>query len=157
MKNQLYILFIIIFVYDNLLARKKPQISITKPQVFNTDKSKNQNSDFGIIKGTVYYPDTLNPKDFRVIAENVETKDTVSSTQIESRKKNTYSLKLKIGKYYIYAFTNLMPNTRAYFTEWVVCKQEPWCHSHEKVIVNVNAGKTIDKVNPVDWINLLID
>jgi len=140
-------------VNDSIIVTKKDTMAIDSfpKKKQNNSTNSSQSITYGAIKGVVYFPDTLNPKDLRVIAENLETHDTIASVPIESRKKNSYSLKLKSGKYHIYAYTNMLPNVKAYYTEWVVCKQEPWCYSHEKVIVNVTSGKTLEKINPVDW------
>lgn len=63
-----------------------------------------------------------------------------------------YNLAVPAGSYYVYA---KLPNDsyKAYYSDFVTCGLSVDCPSHQSISVTVNAGETVENVDPQDWYN----
>lgn len=103
----------------------------------------------GRITGQLIYPSDYFPDNMRVTAISVADKGrSYSTTRTQSKR---YSLRLPAGDYYVYATTGDMPGYRAYYTNFVTCGLTYGCLSHTKIVVHVQAGTILARIDPEDW------
>ncbi|MCP4746892.1 MAG: hypothetical protein GY874_12255 [Desulfobacteraceae bacterium] len=120
------------------------------PNVDN--KSRN-----GIIEGSLSYPSEEIPDSIKVCAENISTQKEYCTSQHITSKKYTYNkgykLEVPVGKYYVFATGGLagLKDSKAYYSEFVICGLNVDCPSHEPVMVTVEEGKITSNIDPHDW------
>lgn len=117
----------------------------------------------GIITGTLSYPSDHIPREIHICAEGVESGKISCTnehiTQAGKDARTTYRLEVEPGRYYVYSIlpesADFEPSSgvdyRAYFSEFVTCGSQASCPSHEPIVVEVQAGKTVEKIDPNDW------
>ncbi|HRY60050.1 MAG TPA: hypothetical protein P5096_01580 [Patescibacteria group bacterium] len=109
------------------------------------------------IEGSLSYPSNYIPKTMKVCATNIETKeDTCTSDQLYDKKYTYgvgYRLELPVGSYNVYASDVGWGDYKAYYSEFAKCGLVTSCGTHDPVEVKLEAGKNLDKINPVDWYN----
>ena len=117
----------------------------------------------GTITGTLSYPSDHIPREIHICAEGVEsgkiscTNEHIMQTGKDVR--TTYRLVVEPGRYYVYSIlpesADFDPSTgvdyRAYYSEFVTCGSQASCPSHEPIVVEVQAGKTVERIDPNDW------
>lgn len=121
------------------------------------DAAKEEENKTGTIEGSLSYPSEGIPEDMKVCAVNIMTnKETCTSKQLKSSQYTNgtgYKLEVPAGTYNVYAWTSIMPDCKAYYSEAVTCGLESACTSHKPLSVKVTASKTTSKVDPADWYN----
>lgn len=117
----------------------------------------------GTITGTLSYPSDHIPREIHICAEGVESGKISCTnehiTQAGKDARTTYRLEVEPGRYYVYSIlpesADFEPSSgvdyRAYFSEFVTCGSQASCPSHEPIVVEVPAGKTVDGIDPNDW------
>ncbi len=103
----------------------------------------------GIINGALGYPSDGIPP-LRIFAIDVDSGDYYSiDTELNQK---TYSLPVPSGSYHIFAY--LLEEDSDFaggYTEFVPCGLRADCPSHELIPVSVEAGETIEGIDPMDW------
>lgn len=115
----------------------------------------------GTIKGTLTHE--KNPLPLGLLA-CAETKTGDNLFCINHNSDGTYNLEVPAGEYYVFALDSCYPpinNGRlsacpsnvAYYTEFVKCNPEEPDNQcpHEKALIKVDAGTTLENINPSDW------
>ncbi|MCX7928687.1 MAG: hypothetical protein N2558_03295 [Patescibacteria group bacterium] len=143
------LIFIIAFcyyLYSNSKATQK----------YSETKNLSQENQFGKIEGSL-----IPPKDVPIIEMLVCAKEITKQTSyctaefIEDQKyKNGigYVLELPIGKYHVYSIYSL-DNSKAFYSEYVLCGLKEECKSHKPVEITVEKEKVIQGIDPIDWIS----
>lgn len=117
----------------------------------------------GTITGTLSYPSDHIPREIHICAEGVEsgkiacTNEHITQTGKDTR--TTYRLEVEPGPYYVYSIlpesADFDPSSgvdyRAYYSEFVTCGSQASCPSHEPIVVEVQPGKTVERIDPNDW------
>ncbi len=89
-----------------------------------------------------------------ICAKNTETAETLCTTKHIKDQKYTYGTGYKIevpaGKYTVTAKLS-EGNFRGLYSEFVTCGLKADCPSHALIIVPVEAGKTVNNIDPSDW------
>jgi len=119
------------------------------PTVISNPESK------GIISGSLIYPSDHIPEEMGVCAQRIDNPElTVCTNQIKDSRFQYgvgYELSLDPGNYYVYSF---LGDTKAYYTEFVLCGLKAECESHTKIPVVVTAGSRQDSILPQDWYDI---
>lgn len=116
----------------------------TAPEATKTPKT-------AIIKGVMTYPNGPFPKDLSVVIRDVNTGNIYSSRKW-SKETGEYSVDVAApATYEIYALTGLHQGYKAYYSEYVTCGMRDGCPSHQRILVPVKAGETVNNINPQDW------
>ena len=119
---------------------------IITPVVTSTAPTK------GLISGYLIYPSEHIPEEMGVCAQKIDNQSLIICTpQIKDKKYQNgvgYEMPLDPGNYYVYSF---LDETKAYYTEFVLCGLKAECKSHTKIPVVVTAGSVQDNILPHDW------
>lgn len=133
-------------------------------QASNTlDPGAASNPGSGTITGTLSYPSDHIPREIHICAEGVEsgkiacTNEHITQTGKDAR--TTYRIEVEPGRYHVFSIlpesADFEPSTgldyRAYYSEFVTCGSQASCPSHEPIVVEVPAGKTVERIDPNDW------
>jgi hypothetical protein len=106
----------------------------------------------GTITGELSYPSDFIPSDMTVCAEKPDGAPAgCTSRQRRTRKSVTYALDVAPGEYFVFARTKEMPNTKAYWSEFVRCGNDAACKSHTRLLVTVPPGGKVTGIHPQDW------
>ena len=115
----------------------------------------------GVITGQLMYPSDYIPEDLTVCAESIGDGTALcTAEQLQDELRRTiYRLELPPGDYHVYAkltdqasFSDAYgPDYRAYYSEFVTCGLLASCTSHAPIVVRVDAGATVDSIDPTDW------
>lgn len=115
---------------------------------------KEPNSAVGTITGTLSYPSDHIPPEIQICAESLAD-GTIACTDKHLKSAGdagptTYALDLKPGTYHIYS---IMPDGpyRAYYSQYITCGSQAGCPSHEPIAVELQAGQTVENIDPNDW------
>lgn len=119
-------------------------------QALTTEKSA--------IEGSLGFPSSYIPEDMEICAVDTTndqnkfcTKDHVTD------KKYTYGIGYKIelpaGSYNVYATVSTWQGYKAYYSDFVTCGLKSSCPSHSPILVKVDAGQSLSKIDPIDWYN----
>ncbi len=106
------------------------------------------NDQLGAIIGTYNYPSDYIPDDIQACASNVTTQE-LHCDAVRSGDQFTFTL--APGKYRVFAKTADWPGYKAYFSNAVRCGLSVDCKDHSAIVLNLEAGETIDGVKPHDW------
>ncbi|MBM4285764.1 MAG: hypothetical protein FJ128_11030 [Deltaproteobacteria bacterium] len=119
----------------------------------------------GVIEGSLGYPSDYIPQDMVVCAEDAATKKQYCTSRHLKGKKFKYGVGYRLevppGDYVVFAFlphpekhgADYPKTYRAYYSEYVKCGMQVHCTSHRPVTVRVTAGKTLGRIDPLDWYN----
>jgi hypothetical protein len=108
----------------------------------------------GTITGSVSYPSEFIPEGMTICAEPDAGTDAYCTTDLieQTAALPMYELEVPPGDYYIYAYdANGDPDYTAYYSEFVTCGLSVECESHDPILVTVEAGETVDDIDPGDW------
>lgn len=109
----------------------------------------------GTIEGSISYPSEAIPEDLRICAETLQGQTIACTDKKINDPKYTYGVGYRLeiipGEYYIYATVPSLSDYKAYYNEFVTCGLSVNCPSHKKIIVSVDSGETIKKIDPQDW------
>ena len=119
----------------------------------------------GTIEGKLMYPSEYIPPEMIVCVQKTDANLTVCSNGENKdykftldHEKATYSVKLPIGKYHVFAafpFGKAPVKTyegyKAYYNEFVTCGIRVECKSHENIEVFVRPNATVKNITPGDW------
>lgn len=115
----------------------------------------------GTIAGELTHPASIVPAETKVFAEDTETGKTYEATitfaDVEKGiTKTTYNITVPAGKYYVYGslagFNDQNGSPwKAYYNQFVVCGMAASCKDTTKVIVTVDASKTVGNITVGDW------
>ncbi len=102
----------------------------------------------GIIRGHLSYPSEFIPSQ-RIIAFDVATMD-VAAEVTTADGQGEYELSVAPGDYYIVAY---LPDgsLSAGYSQAVPCGLLASCTDHGLIPVHVNAGETVNDIDPQDW------
>ena len=102
----------------------------------------------GIIRGHLSYPSEFLPGQ-RIIAFDAATMDVAADVTTEDGQ-GEYELSVPAGDYYVVAY---LPNgtLSAGYSQAVPCGLLASCTDHSLILVHVNAGQTVDNIDPQDW------
>ena len=105
----------------------------------------------GTIEGSLSYPGESLPENMEVCAESKA--DMKTYCDFEKTGKDTYKLKVPVGKYFVYA---KIPDRDyyAYYSKFVTCGLAYECKDHTPIEIEVKANQTISKIDPQDWYNI---
>lgn len=126
-----------------------------------------QKLNYGTIEGKLMYPSEYIPAEMIVCVQNNSKDKTVCSNSKTkgykfdlNHKAATYSVKLPVGKYFVFAAfpygkspTNSYEGYEAFYNEFVKCGLSVECKSHEKIEIEVKENETISEITPGDWYN----
>lgn len=141
---------------DQDLGDLESQIEDLKTKIENGEKTG-----LGLIQGAIL-PFVTSQNGLRqyqmVCAELVDNSNKQYCVSVSAIQKK-YSLNLPEGDYYVFAtvLNNPEYTEKAYYTEFVVCsnsEENKTCSEklrENKVVVKVQADKTVENVDPVDW------
>lgn len=114
-------------------------------------------ADVGIIEGSLSYPSEMIPEDLIVCAETLDKSVTFCTNEHLADENGQYTygfgyqIEVPAGEYYVFAYLDNDPGTRAYYSEFVTCGLMAECPSHEPIEVAVSAGETVKEIDPHDW------
>jgi hypothetical protein len=117
----------------------------------------------GTIQGSLSYPSEFIPPDLVICAENLAagqrlcTDKHLKGKQFQYRV--GYRLALPPGDYHVYAYlpdparygADFSRDYRAYYSEFVKCGMRDDCPLPKPVVVQVESGKNLIKIDPQDW------
>ncbi len=102
----------------------------------------------GTIRGHLIYPAEV------LVAQRIVAFDAATMTAVAdvttSEGQNTYELSVPAGDYYVVAYT-LDGGLSAGYSQAVPCGLSVDCTDHSLILVHVNAGQTVDDIDPQDW------
>ena len=102
----------------------------------------------GTIRGHLSYPSEFLPAQ-RIVAFDAATMDAVADvTTVQGQAE--YELSVPAGDYYVVAY---LPDGTfsAGYSQAVPCGLLASCADHSLILVHVNAGQTVDNIDPQDW------
>jgi hypothetical protein len=108
----------------------------------------------GFIEGSLGYPASAIPPELMVCAENATTGERTCTEEHIKDSRFTYfegyELALAPGPYRVFAS---LPHTdfRGYYSEAVVCALGPECQSYDPLVVQVEAGRRVTEIDPIDF------
>ena len=117
-------------------------------KVDSEESEKNPTAENGKIKGSYSYPSDYIPDDIEACVSNI---DTNQMTCGPTRSGDEFTFDLPPGKYRIWAQTEDNAGYRAYYSQAVRCGLTASCNDHTPIVLNLEAGETIDGVRPHDW------
>lgn len=141
---------------DQKVGELESQIEDLKTKIESGEKTG-----LGLIQGAIL-PFVTSQNGLRqyqmVCAELVDNSNKQYCVSVSAIQKK-YSLNLPEGNYYVFAtvLNNPEYTEKAYYTEFVVCsnsEENKTCSEKlraNKVVVKVQADKTVENVDPVDW------
>ena len=114
----------------------------------------------GTIEGSTNYPSEYLPEQIvcaEPVAGGAETCVTVPAGDPQLSAP-AWSLDVAAGQYYVSArvkdpsaIGSDLGEYRAYYTKYVTCGLTYECKDHGKIVVTVEAGKTVTGITPYDW------
>jgi hypothetical protein len=102
----------------------------------------------GTIRGHLSYPSEFLPAQ-RIVAFDAATMDAVVDVTT-AQGQAEYELSVPAGDYYVVAYT-LDGALSAGYSQAVPCGLLASCADHSLIPVHVNAGQTVDNIDPQDW------
>jgi hypothetical protein len=102
----------------------------------------------GIIRGRLSYPSEFLPAE-RVIAFRAATME-IEADVTTAEGQGQYELSVAPGDYFIVAYT-LDGRLSAGYSQAVPCGLSASCSDHSLILVHVNAGQTVNDIDPQDW------
>jgi hypothetical protein len=102
----------------------------------------------GIIRGNLSYPSEGIPAE-RVIAYRVATMEVEADVTTEQGQ-GEYELSVAAGDYFVVAYT-LDGKLAAGYSQAVPCGLLNTCEDHSLIPVHVEAGQTVEGIDPQDW------
>jgi hypothetical protein len=102
----------------------------------------------GIIRGRLSYPSEFLPAE-RVIAFRAATME-IEADVTTAEGQGQYELSVAPGDYFVVAYT-LDGSLSAGYSQAVPCGLSASCTDHSLIPVHVDAGQTVDNIDPQDW------
>lgn len=143
-------------VSTSSVVQKNDQATSTQVSTSTENIIASTTKGYGTIEGHMNY---INPlyEGLKTCAEDIKTKERfcTSDYNVVDTGRGTHVRLYKIsnvpeGGYYVY--TEDLKKRRGYYSELAVCGLKVECESKkELIIVNVEAGKTVSSVDPLDW------
>ncbi len=131
-----------------VMLTEAPAMLTELPQVIDSGTATPESGLPGTIRGHLSYPSEFLPAErviaFRVATMEVEADVTTAEGQAE------YELSVAPGDYFIVAY--LTDGTfSAGYSQAVPCGLSASCTDHSLILVHVDAGQTVDNIDPQDW------
>lgn len=138
------------------LGQQKQRSDVQVPVTPQPTTTTTPGSQAGAIEGSLSYPSEGIPDSLIVCAETPEmemikcTNDRIQNTKYTYGV--GYTLEIKPGTYYVYATLDQTGRDRkAYYSQAVVCGLTVECEDHSPIPVTVDAGETVENIDPGDW------
>ena len=114
------------------------------------------NPTYGSITGNILYPSEGIPNDVKVTAVSLSDGKTYDATVTNDGVQATYSVSVPAGKYNIYGTRAGFKDAagvvwKAYYDQFVLCGMSTTCKDTSKIVLNVQASKTVSNVTIGDW------
>lgn len=123
----------------------------------STQENTSPFQQLGSIEGMLGYPGEQLPP-LTICAEETMLKKTycIDHPGSAGDKDEFFTLNVPAGVYIVYAMPKPTggadPNLRGYYSEFVICGMDAQkCFSHKPIPIKVESGKTVSKINPVDF------
>jgi len=134
-----------------------PTITYTPtPQEESTPTPNRNTSGTGLITGSLSYPSEKIPEDLKICAKNVASeKETCTNEHINGGGFTYgigYELRVAPGTYTVFTYIPGNEEFKGFYTERAICEGNE-CNNHNLKIleVDVQAGKTLNNIDTVDW------
>lgn len=116
----------------------------------------------GTILGKITYPSSGIPNKIKVFVEDTSSGKTYEATvtfsdpSADVSATATYTISVPAGSYYVYGtlagFNDQNGSQwKAYYNQFVVCGLAANCKDTTKIVVNVEANKTVENITIGDW------
>ena len=127
-----------------VILTEAPAMLTELPQALATPESGQP----GTIRGHLIYPAEVLVAQ-RIVAFDIATMSAVADVTT-SEGQNEYELSVPAGDYYVVAYT-LDGGLSAGYSQAVPCGLSADCKDHSLIPVHVNAGETVNDIDPQDW------
>jgi hypothetical protein len=131
-----------------VMLTEAPGMLTDLPLNVGTDVQTHESGLPGTLRGHLIYPAEVLVAQ-RIVAFDIATMTAVADVTT-SEGQNEYELNVPAGDYYVVAYT-LDGGLSAGYSQAVPCGLSVDCTDHSLIPVHVNAGETVNDIDPQDW------